>query len=316
MSAAALAALRPVSLAELEQTAALQTRVDRKYVVPREVVDHLVRELAGGPEPAWVLEIDGARSFAYESVYFDTPDLRLYLAAARNRPRRAKVRTRTYVDSGLCVLEVKTRDARGRTVKHRQVHEAARANALAGDAQEFLATFEALADVRTDLVPALVTRFRRTTLLAGAARATVDTDLSMESTDGALAELTGAALVETKSAGGPSVVDRLLWAAHHRPVRVSKYGAGLGAVHADLPHNRWNRVVRRHLETTPAAGDVARRTDAPAAQSRSASMSTSGTPSSQSTRTLVSASPRRNSTSTSSGPASATTTVQPSSGVA
>jgi hypothetical protein len=46
-----------------------------------------------------VLEIDGARSFAYDSTYFDTPDLDAYLLAATRRRRRFKVRTRTYVDS-------------------------------------------------------------------------------------------------------------------------------------------------------------------------------------------------------------------------
>lgn len=247
-----LDALRSVSLAELDALAALQTRVDRKYMVPEGVLGGLLAELGGTVR---ALEIDGRRAFGYESVYFDTADLRLYRAAAHGRPRRVKVRTRTYVDSGLCMLEVKVRDVRGRTVKHR--HPCADGARLADAAPGFLAAFDAVPET-DDLTAALTTRFVRATLLVGdgQARATIDTDLRMQTPDGAAASLSGFALVETKSAAGPSAVDRLLWARHLRPVRVSKYGAGLAAVRHDLPGNRWYRVVRHYLSTErPEAGE-------------------------------------------------------------
>ena len=57
----------------------LQTRIDRKYVDPGGALDGLLRGIEPG---ARVLEIDGERDFAYESVYFDTPDLTSYLGAA------------------------------------------------------------------------------------------------------------------------------------------------------------------------------------------------------------------------------------------
>ena len=98
--------LAPIGLAELVERAALQTRVDRKYVVPLAAVGALLTALGSR---ARILEIDGQRSFRYESVYFDTPELTSYLLTARRRRRRFKVRTRTYVDSSECWLEVKTR---------------------------------------------------------------------------------------------------------------------------------------------------------------------------------------------------------------
>ncbi len=202
------------------------------------------------PARARALEIDGARSFRYSSVYFDTPDLRMYLAAARGRPRRAKVRTRTYVDSGLCMLEVKTRDSRGRTVKHRQPHPARESERLTCDALTFVGGFREVAALGPGLRPTLTTVFDRTTLLLGTGegRVTLDADLRMLTEDGAAAFLPDGVVIETKSAGGPTGVDRMLWAAHHRPVRVSKYGAGLAALRPDLPGNRWRRVVRTHVE--------------------------------------------------------------------
>lgn len=109
--------LVPVTLADLVDAAALQTRVDRKYVLPVAVLDELLASLADG---ARVLDIDGRRRFGYESTYYDTPELDCYRDAARSRPNRYKARCRSYLDTDLHVLEVKTR-SRGRvTVKHRR----------------------------------------------------------------------------------------------------------------------------------------------------------------------------------------------------
>ena len=108
--------LAPTSLAELNSAAGLLTRVDRKYLVPLE----RAQELVGGlTSEARVLDIDGRRRFSYASTYFDTPGLEAFMLTARKRRRRFKVRTRTYLDTGLCFLEVKTRGARGTTVKRR-----------------------------------------------------------------------------------------------------------------------------------------------------------------------------------------------------
>src|SRR4029079_15276715 len=93
-----------------------QTRVDRKYVVPEDLAQEL---LATFDAEVRVLEVDGSRRFAYDSVYFDTAQLDSYLLAAHGRRRRYKIRTRTYVDSALSFLEVKTEGAREATVKER-----------------------------------------------------------------------------------------------------------------------------------------------------------------------------------------------------
>ncbi len=101
------------------ELAELQTRVDRKYFVPADVFRRMIAELAGEMR---VLDIDGKRTFGYESVYFDTPDLSTYRAHVQRRRLRFKARTRTYLDSGLCMFEVKLTGARGETVKERVPH--------------------------------------------------------------------------------------------------------------------------------------------------------------------------------------------------
>jgi hypothetical protein len=236
-----------VSLDELVTEAALLTRIDRKYVLPRAAAENL---LAGMDPQTRVLEIDGARRFSYESVYFDTPELLSFHMAAQPRRRRFKLRTRSYLDTGSAFLEIKTRGARGATVKERGAYDPADAAGLTATARAEVATaLEAIgvAGERADHLEAtLVTRYRRATLLApdGVGRATVDTDLEWAAPDGIGFALPELAIVETKSGAAASVVDRALWRAGVRPATVSKYATGLAALHPRLPRNRWARLLR------------------------------------------------------------------------
>ncbi len=114
--ATATAHLRTIALEDVLATAELQTRVDRKYVVPLGLLTTALDRVAGQLR---VLRIGRARLFRYESVYFDTPGLSAYRQHAHGRRRRVKVRTRTYLDSGECLLEFKSVGARGETLKER-----------------------------------------------------------------------------------------------------------------------------------------------------------------------------------------------------
>jgi hypothetical protein len=238
---------RPAGLAEVQAGAALLTRVDRKYVLPADVLPHLLRHL---PPGARVLEIDGRRRFAYRSDYLDTPGLDAYLGAARRRRRRFKVRVRTYLDSGDRYAEVKTRGPRGVTVKDRTPYN--------GDAALRLFVDLALAAARhrsapgSTLEPALTTRYDRATLYlpATGTRVTIDTGLAWTLPDGTALDLPGRVVVETKTANAAGEVDRLLWRLGHRPCPLSKYGTGMAALRADLPANRWLPVLRRHFPCT------------------------------------------------------------------
>lgn len=249
---AALAHLPAVGLDELQATAALQTRVDRKYVLPLGALPDLVAALPDGTRR---LVIDGRDAFGYESVYFDTPELDAFHLAAGRRRRRYKVRTRTYTDTGGCWLEVKTRGPRGTTVKDRREHDV-RARDQVGDALGFVvdtlaAHGVALPDPRSGdeplLAPTLTTQYRRRTLhLPDGARLTVDTGLEWLGARSAAA-VPGHAVVETKSVAGASAADRALWALGHRPSRISKYATGLVVLDPALGGRPWRRTLRRSL---------------------------------------------------------------------
>lgn len=236
-----------VTLGEMVSEAALLARVDRKYVVPRRELETILGAI---DERTRVLEIDGMRRFSYESVYFDTPDLLSFRMAAQPRRRRFKLRTRAYLDTDAAFLEMKTRGARGTTVKERSEYDLELRAVLTADARDDVAAAFAAIGVDTrraeELQATLVTRYSRATLLApdAGARATVDTDLQWDRPGEGGFVLPDLAIVETKSPSTASDVDRLLWRAGHRPVSVSKYATGLAALRPDLPRNRWDRLLR------------------------------------------------------------------------
>ena len=243
--------LEPATLDDTLELAALQTRFDRKYVLTPRDFHQLRFDLHDRME---ILEIDGRRCFHYESVYFDTADLRSYFAAARERRRRFKVRTRAYLDTEQCALEVKTAGGRGETEKERVAHPFDQRDRLDDDARQFISTRVPLLQPGQPLLPVMTTSYQRATLIdrGAGARVTCDAGLTCTTNDGAEVRLDGYVLVETKSTGAPTIADRLLWAAGNRPVTISKFGVGMAALHPQLPANKWNRTLRRYFGWTPA----------------------------------------------------------------
>ena len=142
------------------------------------------------------------------------------------------------------------RSARSTTVKDRLPYDIEHFDELTDDGLTYAAG--ALSELHIDpdeLGATLNTRYRRTTLLLpGGSRATVDTDLEWEDTHGSVLRRPDLVIVETKSAGAASELDRLLWRHGHRPASLSKYGTGLAALRPALPANKWNRVLRRHFD--------------------------------------------------------------------
>ncbi len=247
---AAAAMVEPIGLKELNALAELQTRVDRKYFVPADAFRRLIAQLG---DEIKVLEIDGLRTFGYESVYFDTPDLSTYRAHVQRRRNRFKARTRTYTDTGLCMFEVKLTGARGETVKQRVPHPEEYRAELTESALSHLATSLRQAfhqDVPAGMQPTLVTTYRRTTFVTrtGDARLTCDTGLVCLDMENEVRDTGTHVLVESKSGGqGGSIADRILRELGVRPASVSKYAVAVAALHPELPSNPWHRTLRRYF---------------------------------------------------------------------
>ena len=124
----------PISLRDLESHAALQMRVDRKYIVDYETLERLLAELG---DDYLALEIDGERLQQYDSVYFDTPELTGYRHHMQGRRKRFKCRTRLYGET-VCFFDVKMKGRRGETVKSRLPLSPWAHSSLTGEASGFL----------------------------------------------------------------------------------------------------------------------------------------------------------------------------------
>jgi hypothetical protein len=261
-----LTAWPAVTLEEIERDAALQTRVDRKYVVTRAELADVLASVEGALR---VLDIAGERAFSYRSTYFDTPDLASYRAAASGRGERFKVRTRSYLTTGTSWLEVKLRGRSGQTSKHRMEHDAELD--LDPSTWSFLDEFELVRPHIAAMRPSITTTYERTTLLCarpGAAagdvaeqRVTIDVDVWCRQPDGTpIAGLGHHLVVETKSHDArPGPLDKALWRCGARPMPISKYAVGVASARPDLTANRWHRVLRRYVQLVdtpdPIPGD-------------------------------------------------------------
>ena len=243
-----VARLQPISLDEILGYAELQTRMDRKYILDAADVDGVIGRL----DPAPLLLTIGDRfDFRYETTYFDTPALDSFHSGVFGRRRRFKVRTRTYLDSDECLLEVKTVGGRGHTVKVRVPYPVQARDSLSAAAVRFLEEQGLPAETVQQLRPTMTTEYRRTTLAdRSGARVTLDTGLRCYSERG-IAGVGNRVLVETKSPGSATPFDRLLWADGHRPVSVSKYGTGMAAIDPALPSNKWHRTLARYFVRVP-----------------------------------------------------------------
>lgn len=237
----------PIGLDEVMREAALQTRVDRKFLLtPAQFT-----ALADGLDPRFrVLEIEGLRTFRYESVYFDTPDFEQYRAHRQGRRHRYKVRSRTYRDTGLSMFEVKTKGRRGATVKHRLPQDLHDAGTLTSAGHAFLADVLAseYGQRTPKLLPVLDSGYVRGTFVnpEDGERLTCDVDLVYSNGGGPLRG-PDLVVVETKTVDGRGAADRALAGLGIRPVSMSKYCLGVALLHPELPANRWSRLLRRHF---------------------------------------------------------------------
>lgn len=243
--------LQPISLQEVLDCAELQTRVDRKYVVSldcfRAALDRVGDQLSA-------LEIDDERLFRYESVYFDTADLAAYRQHAHGRRRRVKVRTRSYLDSGQCLLEFKSVGTRGETVKERYPYLLASRHELDDDAYALASERVGYFINTPDLREVLETAYLRATLVDAARgdRVTCDVNLRFENPAGQrYGPLDAIVVVESKTVGAACPIDHALNRLGCRPVSLSKYCVGMAVLDPWLPANRWNRELRTHFGWSP-----------------------------------------------------------------
>lgn len=226
---ALISKFQPISLSEMGGIK-LMNRTDTKFVTS---IDKLMQLLQMAGDEYRVQEIDGKRNMSYATIYYDSKDYAFYNAHHDGHAGRQKVRVRSYVDSQLSFLEVKTKDNHGKTYK-------SRISADDASAQNFL---KQVLHIDPQLLEQKIENsFHRITLVnkAMTERLTIDTDLSfLNLVTGMKCSFPQLAIIELKRDGlQPSPILPMLRELRIHPGGFSKYCIGEALTNPSLRINR------------------------------------------------------------------------------
>lgn len=236
--------IRPISLAEMKEIT-LMNRIDTKYIANIELLPQL---LALSTDSYYVQEVNGQRLATYDTLYYDTPSMEMYLRHHDKQLCRQKIRTRTYVDSSLSFLEVKDKSNKGRTSKKRipiaehtfwDIHDDAHC-------EQFLAELSKYSIHA--LVPQVRTKFNRITLVnrSKTERLTIDINLQFENM-GTKADvmLPRLMIIELKQDRlYQSEMKNFMLQLRIKPTKISKYCIGTALTNPNAKRNRFKIKIR------------------------------------------------------------------------
>lgn len=236
-------AMKPITLAEMKDVK-LMNRVDTKYLVTS---DELLAILKGVQEHYYAQEVEGNRLSPYSTVYYDTPDLKMYTIHHDRHLVRDKVRVRTYVDSHLTFCEVKHKTNKGRTKKKRI--EVQPGTDIIHDPETAAFLAEKQPYPVESLLPSLETAFNRFTLVnyEKTERLTIDCNCVFNNlVTGATATMDPLVIMELKQDGrAHSLLKEVLFVLRIKPYKISKYCIGTAMTRPDVKQNRFKKKLRR-----------------------------------------------------------------------
>lgn len=232
--------LQPITLEQMSEIR-LMNRTDTKFVTCKEKLVELLR-LAQGKYYAQV--IDGSKVANYMTTYWDTDDHHFYLEHHNGRAPRQKVRVRTYLDSNVSYLEVKTKNNHGRTKKKRVEVPTQDITGENGN-EEFLQGL--VHRGMNDIHPTVRNRFHRITLVnyGKTERLTIDFDVQFHNMETARDATTGQlVIIELKRDGNVfSPVLEILRQLRIQPSGFSKYCIGSVMTNHQLKHNMFKQKL-------------------------------------------------------------------------
>ena len=239
-----LSSLPPISLDEMSGIK-LMNRTDTKFVTNKQ---HLVGLLELAQGQYYAQQIDGNRIANYITTYWDTPAHRFFLEHHNKRAPRQKIRVRTYVDSDLTFLEIKTKNNHGRTKKKRITVASKELQSLidaGGD--EFC---DKLTHVTTaDILQTVQNRFQRITLVnkGKTERLTIDFNVGFHNYETDCEAGTGdLVIIELKRDGNVySPVLEILRQLRIKPSGFSKYCIGSILTNSSLKNNLFKKKLVR-----------------------------------------------------------------------
>jgi hypothetical protein len=234
--------LAPISLEEMEKVR-LMNRVDTKYITLPENLNVFLTKIEGD---YYVQEVNGKRFQTYQTLYFDTPDLQMFISHHNGHKQREKIRLRKYVGSNLAFLEVKDKNNKGQTLKTRlQLPE----YKLCDD-ENIILFLKTNAQFSIDrIMPHVETCYDRITLVnkEKTERLTIDINLVFSNTrTGRSRSLSEIVIIELKQEVNCFSHTRgLLSSLQIRPVNMSKYCIGSVMTDPGIKYNRFKPKILR-----------------------------------------------------------------------
>ncbi len=245
----------PISLAQMESVK-LMNRIDTKYAVPMAVLPDI---LEAAQADYYAQEIGGKRIATYDTMYYDTETLDMYIRHHDRQLVRQKIRVRQYVDSNLTFLEIKRKNNKGRTKKKRIVVPGFD---ITADTPSVLkhkksadepVTVESFIDAKSryewsEISPHLWTKFHRITLVnkAKTERLTIDLDLVWDNViSGETKTYPELVIIELKRDGNVhSKMTDIMLAHRIHPFKISKYCIGTALTTPGIKTNRFKKKIR------------------------------------------------------------------------
>ncbi len=238
--------IAPITLDEMDGIK-LMNRIDSKFLTDEQTLVGILEDAHANGYRALVTE--GTKLAQYDTLYYDTPDLKMFTEHHNRKLVRQKVRTRVYVGSGITFLEIKRKNNHGRTKKKRtQIPlDEVKNFKMDKEACEFLAE---KSDYTVDgLLPTLETIFRRITLVnpAMTERLTIDSCLGfINHRTGIESSLRNGVIIELKQDGRVASPMRGILLEHRvKPFRISKYCIGVTLTDPGAKSNRFKLKVRK-----------------------------------------------------------------------
>lgn len=234
--------LDPITLEQMHDIR-LMNRTDTKFVTNKQKLARLLELVQG---KYFAQSIDGIRISSYTTTYWDTTDHFFYTEHHNKRSPRQKVRVRTYVDSGITFLEIKTKNNHGRTKKKRVSVPSQDIMGIEGT-DEFV---QGLVHRSLDtLRPMVRNHFHRITLVnyGKTERLTIDFDVHFDNFEtGNHDDVGNLVIVELKRDGNVySPILDLLRQLRIKPSGFSKYAIGSVMTNKNLKHNLFKeRLVK------------------------------------------------------------------------
>lgn len=237
--------LTPISLTEMDRVK-LQNRTDTKFVFKADLLPIILDEIASFYS---ILEIKGKRTNSYQTLYYDTKELRSYIQHHNEKANRIKVRFRKYVESDLNFLEVKFKNNKGRTIKARTKTDVLETELTAGS-KDFILENSYSFFKGEEIIPVLWNNFTRLTLVHKTMneRLTIDLNLAFESVKNQNKEnIDHIIIAEVKQEKASSNSDfiKAIRKHHVRNSSMSKYCLGTALLNKGLKQNNFKERILR-----------------------------------------------------------------------